>query len=80
MIPRTRSSGCAQDPRVPTVHLLFGHPDGPAAAIRGGAADVAILRVPFDQQGLDTEPLLTEPRVASCPPSTAWPPGPPSVR
>ncbi len=54
----------AQDPRMPQVHILFGHPGGPAAAVRGGAADVAILRTPFDQRGLDTELLLTEPRVA----------------
>ena len=33
----------AEDPRMPQVHLLFGHPGGPAAAVRGGAADVAIL-------------------------------------
>jgi DNA-binding transcriptional LysR family regulator len=58
---------CAQDPQVPQVHLLFGHPGGPAAAVRAGAADVAILRAPFDQRGLDTEPLLTEPRVAVLP-------------
>ena len=58
---------CAQDPRVPEVRLLFGHPGGPAAAVRGGAADVAILRAPFDQRGLDTELLLTEPRVAALP-------------
>jgi DNA-binding transcriptional LysR family regulator len=58
---------CAQDPQVPDVHLLFGHPGGPAAAVRGGAADVAILRAPFDQRGLDTELLLTEPRVAVLP-------------
>ncbi len=57
----------AQDPRMPQVHLLFGHPGGPAAAVRGGAADVAILRTPFDQRGLDTELLLTEPRVAVLP-------------
>ncbi len=57
----------AQDPRMPQVHLLFGHPGGPAAAVRGGAADVAILRAPFDQRGLDTELLLTEPRVAVLP-------------
>ena len=57
----------AQDPRLPQVHLLFGHPGGPAAAVRGGAADVAILRAPFDQRGLDTELLLTEPRVAVLP-------------
>ena len=59
----------AQDPRLPQVHLLFGHPGGPAAAVRGGAADVAILRAPFDQRGLDTELLLTEPRVAVLPAS-----------
>jgi DNA-binding transcriptional LysR family regulator len=58
---------CAQDPQVPEVHLLFGHPGGPAAAVRDGAADVAILRAPFDQRGLDCEPLLTEPRVAVLP-------------
>jgi DNA-binding transcriptional LysR family regulator len=58
---------CAQDPQVPEVHLLFGHPGGPAAAVRGGAADAAILRAPFDQRGLDTELLLTEPRVAVLP-------------
>jgi DNA-binding transcriptional LysR family regulator len=57
----------AQDPRMPQVHLLFGHPGGPAAAVRGGAADVAILRAPFDQRGLDTELLLTEHRVAVLP-------------
>jgi LysR substrate binding domain len=45
----------------------LGHPGGPAAAVRGGAADVAILRAPFDQRGLDTELLLTEPRVAVLP-------------
>ncbi len=58
---------CAQDPRMPQVHILFGYSGGPAAAVRGGAADVAILRAPFDQRGLDTELLLTEPRVAVLP-------------
>jgi DNA-binding transcriptional LysR family regulator len=58
---------CAQNPQVPEVHLVFGHPGGPAAAVRGGVADVAILRAPFDRCGLDTELLLTEPRVAVLP-------------
>jgi DNA-binding transcriptional LysR family regulator len=58
---------CARDPQVPEVHLLFGHPGGPAAAARGGTADVAILRAPFDRRGLDTELLLTEPRIAVLP-------------
>ncbi|HLN67569.1 MAG TPA: hypothetical protein VK280_09865 [Streptosporangiaceae bacterium] len=31
---------------MPEVRLLFGHPGGPAVAVRGGAADVAILRAP----------------------------------
>lgn len=58
---------CGQDPQVPPVHFLFGHPGGPAAAVRGGTADAAILRAPFDQRGLDAEPLLTELRVAVLP-------------
>jgi DNA-binding transcriptional LysR family regulator len=58
---------CAQDPEMPEVHPLFGHPAGPAAAVRLGGADVAILRAPFDQRGLDTELLVTEPRVAALP-------------
>ena len=64
---KTIMQRCARDPRMPRVHILFGHPGGPAAAVRGGAADVAILRTPFDQRGLDTELLLTEPRVAVLP-------------
>lgn len=55
------------DPRMPEAHMLFGHPGGPAVAVRRGAADVALLRAPFDQRGLDTEPLLAEPRVAVLP-------------
>jgi DNA-binding transcriptional LysR family regulator len=58
---------CAMDPRMPRLHITFGHPGGPAVAVRVGAADVAILRAPFDRRGLDTELLLTEPRVAVLP-------------
>jgi DNA-binding transcriptional LysR family regulator len=47
--------------------LLFGHPGGPAAAVRGGAADVALLHAPFDRHGLDAELLVVEPRVALLP-------------
>lgn len=57
----------SRDPRMPEARMLFGHPGGPAAAVRSGAADVAILRAPFDQRGLDTEVLLAEPRVAVLP-------------
>jgi DNA-binding transcriptional LysR family regulator len=58
---------CAQDPLMPELHLLLGYRGGPAAAVRSGAADVAIAHGPFDQHGLDTEHLLTEPRVAVLP-------------
>jgi len=58
---------CRRDPLIPAVHVLFGHPGGPAAAVRGGAADAAILRAPFNPRGLDAELLLTEPRVAVLP-------------
>ena len=58
---------CAQDQQIPEVRILFGHPGGPAAAVRSGTADVAVLRTPFDSRGLDTELLLTEPRVAVLP-------------
>jgi DNA-binding transcriptional LysR family regulator len=58
---------CAREPGMPRIDILFGHPGGPAAAVRRGIADMAILRGPFDQRGLDTEVLLTEPRVALLP-------------
>jgi DNA-binding transcriptional LysR family regulator len=57
----------SRDPRMPEVHVLFGHPGGPATAVRSGVADVAILRAPFDKRGLDAELLLAEPRVAVLP-------------
>src|ERR1019366_7890542 len=64
---KTIMQRCARDPRMPRVHILFGHPGGPAAAVRGGAADVGILRTPFDQRGLATELLLTEPPLGGPP-------------
>ena len=64
---RNITRNCAREPGIPPVHLLFGHPGGPAAALRAGAADVAILRSPFDERGLDWDVLLTEPRVAVLP-------------
>lgn len=60
---------CGEDPRLPDARILFGHRGGAAAAVRTGAADLAVLRAPFDQRGLDTELLLTEPRVAALPAS-----------
>jgi DNA-binding transcriptional LysR family regulator len=56
---------CADDPAIPEVHVLFGHYGEQSAALRGATADVALLRVPFDARGLDTEVLLVEPRVVA---------------
>ncbi|MDN3352251.1 LysR substrate-binding domain-containing protein [Actinomadura sp. DC4] len=57
---------CADDPLIPDVHLQFVQ-GGPAAALRAGTADVALLHAPFDDRGLDAEVLFVEPRVAVLP-------------
>ena len=38
-----------------------------ADMVRDGRADVALLSSPYDEHGLDSEPLITEPRVAALP-------------
>jgi DNA-binding transcriptional LysR family regulator len=58
---------CAADPQVPEVRIMFSRAGDLTAAVRGGVADAAILRAPFDSRGLDTEVLLAEPRVAALP-------------
>jgi DNA-binding transcriptional LysR family regulator len=58
---------CAADPQVPEVRIMFSRAGDMTAAVRGGVADAAILRAPFDSRGLDSEVLLTEPRVAALP-------------
>jgi DNA-binding transcriptional LysR family regulator len=58
---------CAADPQLPEVRIMFSRAGDLTAAVRAGVADAAILRVPFDSRGLDTEVLLTEPRVAALP-------------
>lgn len=45
------------------VDLLLGGRGEQAPALREGRADVALLPAPFDDRGLDSEVLLTEPRV-----------------
>jgi DNA-binding transcriptional LysR family regulator len=58
---------CAADPHVPEVRIVFSRAGDMTAAVRGGMADAAILRAPFDSRGLDAEVLLAEPRVAALP-------------
>ncbi|RBQ17921.1 LysR family transcriptional regulator [Spongiactinospora rosea] len=45
------------------VELVLGGRDGQEPALRDGRADLALLPSPFDDHGLDVEPLLTEPRL-----------------
>jgi len=43
------------------VKLVLGRIGEQAQAVRDGHADIAMLLSPFDDRGLDSEPLLTEP-------------------
>jgi len=52
-----------QQPDLPAVEVTVASWGGPAALVRSGAADVALLRSPFEQLGLEVEELLAEPRV-----------------
>ncbi|MEV1177353.1 LysR family substrate-binding domain-containing protein, partial [Nonomuraea sp. NPDC049784] len=47
------------------VELVLGGRGEQAQALRDGRADVALLVSPFDDRGLDVEPLLTEPRLVA---------------
>jgi len=50
----------AQEESLP-VKLVLGRVGEQAQAVRDGHADAAVLLNPFDDRGLDSEPLLTEP-------------------
>jgi DNA-binding transcriptional LysR family regulator len=52
-----------EEPGALRVELILGGRGEQVAALRAGRADVAVLPRPFDESGLDVEPLLTEPRV-----------------
>jgi DNA-binding transcriptional LysR family regulator len=45
------------------VELVLGGRGQQEPALRDGRADLALLPRPFDERGLDVEPLLTEPRL-----------------
>ncbi|HVK24030.1 MAG TPA: LysR family transcriptional regulator [Actinokineospora sp.] len=52
---------------LPPPEVVVGGSGEPIAMLRDGRADVALLRGPFDGQGLDSETLVVEPRLAVLP-------------
>jgi DNA-binding transcriptional LysR family regulator len=54
-----------QSPGLPPIEATIVSGGGPSALVRSGSADVALLRSPFEPDGLEIEELLTEPRVAA---------------
>ncbi|MFJ3793267.1 LysR family transcriptional regulator [Kitasatospora sp. NPDC090091] len=55
------------DPHLPPPEVAVGGSGEPIAMLRDGRADVALLRSPFDGQGLDSQTLVVEPRLAVLP-------------
>jgi DNA-binding transcriptional LysR family regulator len=64
LLPRIIETYSAEAGALP-VELMFGGRGEQPRQLRDGRADVALLPTPFDERGLDFEPLLTEPRVVA---------------
>src|SRR3984957_7644526 len=64
MLPQILGAYCAGDAALPPELVLGGFGEQ-AQALRDGRADVGLLLCPFDDRGLDSEPLLTEPVLAA---------------
>jgi len=60
LLPQILDAYCADDAALPPELVLGGFDEQPQA-LRDGLADVGLLLCPFDDRGLDSEPLLTEP-------------------
>ncbi|GIF15160.1 LysR family transcriptional regulator [Actinoplanes teichomyceticus] len=56
-----------REPAALPVEVLLGGRGEQVPALHDGRADVALLPTPFDERGLDREPLLTEPRLVALP-------------
>ena len=56
-----------QRPGLPPVEAVIVSWGAPSALVRSGSADAALLRSPFDPEGLEIEELRAEPRVAALP-------------
>jgi DNA-binding transcriptional LysR family regulator len=64
LLPQILDAYCADDAALPP-ELVLGGLGEQAQALRDGRADVGLLLCPFDDRGLDSEPLLTEPLLAA---------------
>ncbi|WP_327100250.1 LysR family transcriptional regulator [Nocardia vinacea] len=64
LLPQIFETYHLEDAAVP-VELMLGGRGEQVPALRQGRADVALLATPFDDRGLDVEPLLTEPRLVA---------------
>jgi DNA-binding transcriptional LysR family regulator len=60
LLPQILDAYCADDAALPPELVLGGFGEQPQA-LREGRADVGLVLRPFDDHGLDTEPLLAEP-------------------
>jgi DNA-binding transcriptional LysR family regulator len=60
LLPQILDAYAADDAALPPELVLGGFGEQPQA-LRDGLADVGLLLCPFDDRGLDSEPLLTEP-------------------
>ncbi|MBX9388732.1 LysR family transcriptional regulator [Streptomonospora nanhaiensis] len=54
-------------PGAPAAAIAVSGYRAPAAAVRGGHADIAVISTPYDRRGLAVLPLLEERRVAAVP-------------
>ena len=64
LLPQILDAYCADNAALPPELVLGGFGEQPQA-LREGRADVGLLLRPFDDHGLDSEPLLTEPLLAA---------------
>jgi DNA-binding transcriptional LysR family regulator len=60
LLPQILTAYSAEEAALPAELVLGGFGEQPQA-LRDGRADVGLLLRPFDDRGLDSEPLLTEP-------------------
>jgi len=64
LLPQILDAYCAGDAALPP-ELVLGRFGEQPQALRDGRADVGLVLRPFDDRGLDSEPLLTEPLLAA---------------